>query len=329
MIRSFSGCKYVGPPFDMVLPTIAEAVGSHLGTVVEVEKRQKLDGQSFFMRVKVAIPITKPIRKGAFLIGSDGKSNCVIFKYKRLPLFCHHCGLLGHDLRHYASYFALTKNGVEVACQYGDWLKATGSRSRSPPHRDSNKEEVLREDGRGEDWNGQGGHRAMATDGYFTANNPREQGVIHMKGNNGNVGTDLEVRHEKVEIKGIGTTDKEGVGLGSFDTKATLSNSNMGESLDLEEDPMHMMVAEFKDGPQGPKARPKWTRLTRMEYGFVELIKEGAKLILGKRIKGKEESSLDRDEQDGVVKRGKIGDDSNHDEMAGVPVHPCRVQRGF
>lgn len=72
------------------------------------------------MRVKVAIPITKPIHKGAFLAGSYGKSNCVIFKYERLPLFCHQCGLLGHDLRHCALYFALTKNGVEVACQYGD-----------------------------------------------------------------------------------------------------------------------------------------------------------------------------------------------------------------
>ena len=120
MIRSLSGCKYGGAPFDMVSPTIAEVVGSRLGTVVEIEKRQKLDGQSFFMRVKVAIPITKPIRRGVFLAGSYEKSNCIIFKYERLPLFCHQCSLLGHDLRHCALYFALTKNGVEVACQYGD-----------------------------------------------------------------------------------------------------------------------------------------------------------------------------------------------------------------
>ena len=70
-----------------------------------------------------------------------------------------------------------------------------------------------------------------------------------MEGNSGNAGTNLEVGHDKAEIKGIGTTNKEGVGLGSSDTKATLSNSNVGESLDLEEDPMHMMVAESRDGP--------------------------------------------------------------------------------
>jgi len=147
-----------------------------------------------------------------------------------------------------------------------------------------------------------------------------------MEGNNGNAGTNLEVGHDKAEIKGIRTTDKEGVGLGSSNTKATLSNSNVGESLDLVEDPMHMMVAESADGPQGPKARPKWTRLTSLEYGYVELIKEGAKSILGKRMKGKEESNLDRDKQDRMVKRGKISDDSNQDETAGVPVHPCRAQ---
>lgn len=34
-------------------------------------------------------------------------------------MFSHFCGLLGHDLRHCATHFALTKNGGEVVCQYG------------------------------------------------------------------------------------------------------------------------------------------------------------------------------------------------------------------
>ena len=51
-----------GTPFDLVSLKIAETVGSRLGSVVEVEKKQKVEGQSYFMRVKVAIPIAKPIR---------------------------------------------------------------------------------------------------------------------------------------------------------------------------------------------------------------------------------------------------------------------------
>lgn len=95
-----------GAPFDLVSPTIAKAVGSRLGTVVEVEKKQKFKGQSYFMRVKFVLPITKPICRGAFLAGSDGQSYWVNFKYERLPFFFHHCRLLGHDLKHCALYFA-------------------------------------------------------------------------------------------------------------------------------------------------------------------------------------------------------------------------------
>ncbi|XP_023921589.1 uncharacterized protein LOC112033044 [Quercus suber] len=131
-----------GTPFDLVSPKIAKTVGSRLGSVVEVEKKQKLEGQSYFMRVKVAIPLAKPVWRGAFLVGSDGMSHWVTFKYERLPLFCHFCGLLGHDLKHCAPYFAATKNDGEVICQYGDWLQAMGGQTRSPPHRKYEREEV-------------------------------------------------------------------------------------------------------------------------------------------------------------------------------------------
>ena len=95
-------------------------MGSKLGSVVEEEKKQKLEGQSYFMRVKVAVPLAKSIRRGAFLADSEGTRHWVTFKYERLPLFCHYYGLLGHDLKHCASYFAATKNEGEVSCQYED-----------------------------------------------------------------------------------------------------------------------------------------------------------------------------------------------------------------
>ena len=79
----------------------------------------------------VAFPLSKPLWRGAFLAGSNGQKYWVTFKYERLTLFCHYCGLLGHDLRHCAQYFGATKNGEEAKCQYGDWMKATGSRARS------------------------------------------------------------------------------------------------------------------------------------------------------------------------------------------------------
>ena len=61
-----------GAPFDMVSPQVAKEVGSRLGIVEEVEWKQRHDDPNFFMRVKVALPIGKPLRRGSFIAGSDG-----------------------------------------------------------------------------------------------------------------------------------------------------------------------------------------------------------------------------------------------------------------
>lgn len=52
----------MGAPFNMVCPQVAREVGSRLGMVEEVKQRRRNDMQNLFMRVKVAIPISKPIR---------------------------------------------------------------------------------------------------------------------------------------------------------------------------------------------------------------------------------------------------------------------------
>ena len=71
-----------GMPFDMVSPSVAEAVGGRIGVVEEVEKRRKQDIPNFFMRVKVALPLSKPLRRGAFLADSNGQKSWVMFKYE-------------------------------------------------------------------------------------------------------------------------------------------------------------------------------------------------------------------------------------------------------
>ena len=48
-------------------------------------------------------------------------------------MFCHFCGIMGHDLKNCAQHYASRKNGVEKACQYGEWLKATDGQFRSLP----------------------------------------------------------------------------------------------------------------------------------------------------------------------------------------------------
>ena len=122
-----------GAPFDMVSPQVVTEVGSRLGVVEDMERRRRQDAPSYFMRVRVALPVSKPLRRGGFIVDSNGGKTWVHFKYERLPMFCHFSGLLGHDFHHRARHFAAEKSDGEVEYQYGDWMRASGGRQRSSP----------------------------------------------------------------------------------------------------------------------------------------------------------------------------------------------------
>lgn len=62
-----------GVSFDMMSPNVETEVGNKMGVVEDVECRRRMDEQNFFLRVKVALPISKPLWRGGFLLGSDGK----------------------------------------------------------------------------------------------------------------------------------------------------------------------------------------------------------------------------------------------------------------
>ena len=46
-------------------------------------------------------------------------------------MFCHFCGVLGHDLKHCAAHYVVDKNGGRVEYQYGDFLRVVGGRPRA------------------------------------------------------------------------------------------------------------------------------------------------------------------------------------------------------
>lgn len=195
-----------GAPFDMISTRVASEVGRRLGEVVEVERQRKQEERNQFMRVKVALPISKPLRRGGFIAGSEGVRSWVTYKYERLPLFCHFCGILGHDLRHCASHFSATKKGREVECQYGDWLKATGGSQRSPQKRTTAQDHEQSPAG---DPNGDNVQSVKTTN---HTGKPAAAGCIignsreHDNGKSGDV-TDWQLQNP--EINAVGRPDKE------------------------------------------------------------------------------------------------------------------------
>ena len=251
----------------MVSPIVATEIGKRMGVVEEVEKRHNKDGHNLFMRVKVAIPIAKPIHLGGFLAGSDSQKTWTTFRYERLPMFCHYCGLLGHDIKHCAIYFRLMKSGKEVRLQYGEWLKASRGRQRMERTKSGRGDTVPEKE------NIQSKGLGMATAKEVDHANPNAT-EIREKGKSDNFGNAREdgdcalvfMGRTEMYMELTPTDLMDGLreimpiheevhmGLNSKDEgNVSLHGSVHVERMEL-------------NGPKTSKTRPTWTRLARMVY---------------------------------------------------------------
>lgn len=110
-------------PFKFTTKDVARKLGSCLEATVEVDDVWEDDWSGPFLRVRVAINLTKPLRRGFQIeIDSGSKIWCPIM-YEWLPDFCYICGLIGHTNRD-CDMFVDPQN-TRLRYQYGDWLGAT------------------------------------------------------------------------------------------------------------------------------------------------------------------------------------------------------------
>ncbi|KAK7820387.1 hypothetical protein CFP56_038961 [Quercus suber] len=233
----------------------------------------------------VAVPIAKPLRCGGFIGGSDGQRSWVSYKYERLPLFCHFCGLLGHDTKHCAKYYARSKNGSEVICQYGEWLKSAGGQTRSPVRRGVNMNNSNRDDNQV----GEGNLESTAAEEANVQGNPSAPNS-YVNGKGGDSGnfpafTDNAAVTEGGIMEGHGLIDtgiNEGALNSSRESSLNVLELNHMGLLSNAPDVMHV-TPKTHDGPQGLKQKPTWTRLVRMECGPSVGKQESCKQKLRKR----------------------------------------------
>lgn len=155
------------------------------------------------MKVRVALPISKPLRRGSYLARSEGERVWVTFKYEWLPLFCHYCGFLNHDIRHCASYFVAEKKEGSVQVQYGEWLKAAGGRPRSPQRKTTPSASDDGNVGQEQHEKDDGGlsHMVYKTAAGEDSQNPSGEHVSE-KGNNVNQGIYLDIQQNNSETAG-------------------------------------------------------------------------------------------------------------------------------
>lgn len=262
----------------MISSIVATRIGSRLGVVEEVEKRRCQEEQNLFIRVRVALPITKPLRHGAYIAGTDRERMWVTFKYERLPIFCHFCGLLGHDVQHYAGHYAAEKGNGEVEYQYGDWLKASGSHPRTSQKHDMNHTHNVNE-GTMDEQNSVMAVPAMTAE--ITRTNPKESINDVNEGSEilGSGPTNQLPNHENNGIKG--TLNGDVIHETETDGSSTLLRTR--EEVSATKKDIMDVHEHGSIGPTTSKPKSTWVRLIHMECGPSGINRAPNTQSLGKR----------------------------------------------
>ena len=178
-------------------------------------------------------------------------------------MFCHFCGLLGHDLRHCASHFSVTGSGGEVEFQYGDWLKATGGHYRSPPKRNTERshEPNLEKDYGGDDDKSTKSlvqtEKAAATGSKV--GKPREKERCE----NGNSEILGDGALQNPIIIAVEKPNKESSGGNGIDESNVKTNLNSEAILEVQH--VDQKDASMQNKPNNQKAKPTWVRLRHMD----------------------------------------------------------------
>lgn len=125
-----SGFRYRVFIFENMTEEVGREIGNKVGQTIEVDKWSWQDGQAKFMRIKIDLPIDKPLRRGGHIANVEVERSWVTFKYERLPTFCFICGIIGYDNKH----CLVNPNWQHANLQYGEWLRA-GSANKGGTNR--------------------------------------------------------------------------------------------------------------------------------------------------------------------------------------------------
>lgn len=116
-------------PFGKRNASFAYEVGEDLGGFIEFDDSDPL-GWEEFMRIKVMIDITKPLRR-VIKVATGTAFKWVGIKYERMGDLCYYCGRLGNSDRD-CMFQGATEDGKTMVYKYGPWLGAS-------PHKRSSR----------------------------------------------------------------------------------------------------------------------------------------------------------------------------------------------
>lgn len=108
---------------------VVAAIGSFLGTLIHTDEKNFDGSMRLYYRVRVAIDISKPLKKQMKMKRENGSWAFVDFRYERLPTFCFLCGVIGHGDKHCPKFI----HGFDPKAEkpFGAFMRA-GSRRSAP-----------------------------------------------------------------------------------------------------------------------------------------------------------------------------------------------------
>lgn len=103
-----------------------------MGIVLKPRDTLEMKGGNF-MRVRVAMDVTKPLCRGRVITWDQGREGWVLFMYNRLPKICYWCGYLSHDDKECIVWLSSKGDLSGVEQQFGPWLRVSQFNTREKP----------------------------------------------------------------------------------------------------------------------------------------------------------------------------------------------------
>lgn len=105
-------------------------IGRRIGKVVTVDS-ETTKSITPSVRMKVEIPLTKPLKRGIKVRIGQGEPCWLPVTYERLPSFCYRCGKLGHTHKDCAEVDEKEEELTEDSMPYGGFMRASPFKSVS------------------------------------------------------------------------------------------------------------------------------------------------------------------------------------------------------
>ena len=99
-------------------------VGNTIGTTIRVADPEDDGEGSEFLRVRVAMNITKPLPRYCKLRSEGKHIGWALLKFERLPNFCYWCGRVDHVEKDCETWLKNREKYGKEDQQFGDWMRA-------------------------------------------------------------------------------------------------------------------------------------------------------------------------------------------------------------